>query len=122
MAFNLSELLQRMYRELGQLNLAKATGGSTTTVVDSTLSGKFSDGFMVDGALFIVRDAGGASAAPEGEFNRLSAYVDSTTTFTVDTAFTTAPASGDLYGYASQLFPLQQAIQAANDGLMLLGD
>ena len=57
--------------------------------------------------------AGGARAAPEGEFGRVSAYVDETGTLTVDT-LTAAVGAGDLYGLVSEYFPLQQMIVLAN--------
>jgi len=122
MPFTLSNLLQGMFKELGQLTVSKATGGSTTTVVDTTILNRYADDAMKEGAMFVVRDAGGANAAPEGQFQRISAYVDSTTTFTVDTALTVAVASGDTYGWASPRYPLQTMIEMANDALRGLGD
>jgi len=123
MALTVSTLLQRAYRELGQLNISVATGGSTTTVVDTKLTDTGGeDDAWKDGILIVTRDAAGASAAPEGEFNRISAYVDSSGTFTVDTAFTAAVASGDRYAYSSPLFPFYQMIEFINDGLTDLGD
>jgi hypothetical protein len=115
-------MLQSMYKELGQLQLRRATGGGTSTVIDTTILGRYTDETPVNGTMFIVRDSAGAGAAPEGEFNRISNYVDSTTTFTVDTAFTTAVASGDIYGWANSRYPLDLMIQMANDGLRALGD
>lgn len=118
--FTLSELLQGAYSELGMANISKATGGTTTTVVDTTLSGKYRGSLWKDGAIFVVRDAGGANAAPEGEYERISAYVNNTTTFTVDSAFSAALASGDVYMYVDNTYPLQQMIQLANEGLRSL--
>ena len=122
MAFTLSNALQAVYSLLGELNIAKATGGSTTTVADSTLINQSRDNVWKEGALFVVYDVGGAGAAPEGQFQRVSAYVNSTGTFTVDTALTAAVASGDLYGVASSYYPLRQMIRAVNDALGNLGD
>ena len=115
-------MLQGVYKALGQLRVSTATGGSTTTIVDTKRVGTANDDDFRNGVAFVVRDAGGASAAPEGEFNRISAYVDSTGTFTVDTAYTAAPASGDTYAWANQQYPIYEMIQAMNDGLRLLGD
>src|SRR3990167_10690202 len=122
MAFTLSNLLQSMYKELGQLKLRRATGGGTTTVIDTTLLGLLTDETPKDGTMFIVRDAVGASAAPEGEFARISSYVDLTTTFTVDATLTAAVASGDTYGWASSRYPLDMMMQMEKDGLRALGD
>lgn len=121
MAFTLSNLLQALYSDLGQAQVDLATGGSTTTITDTKYTDSDDDAWK-DGAAFIVRDAGGASAAPEGEFQRVSAYVASTGVLTVDTAFSSAVASGDKYMLVGSYYPLRQMIQAANDGLRLLGD
>lgn len=122
MALTLSEVLQAGYRKLGQLNTGKATGGTTLTIVDSALANKGKDNVWVDGGAFIIRDAGGAGAAPENEMQRISAYTNSSGTFTVDTAFTISPAAGDRYGYTSPQYPLQQMIDAVNDALGDMGD
>jgi hypothetical protein len=52
---------------------------------------------------------------------RISDYVASTTTFTVATAFTVAPASGDAILLATPRIKLPQMRQAVNDGLAELG-
>ncbi len=121
-ALLLTHILQAVYQSLGELNMSKATGGTTTTVVDSILINQSRDNVWKEGTLFIVRDAAGASALPEGQFQRVSAYANSTGTFTVDTAFTTAPAAGDLYGVASAYYPLQQVVRAVNEALTDMGD
>ncbi len=121
MALTLSDVLQAGYADLGQLNVSLATGGSTTTIVDSTQTDGDDDAWK-DGAAFIIRDAGGAAAAPEGQFNRVSAYVGATGTLTVDTAFTVAVAAGDTYGLVGSYYPLRQMIKAVNDALRGLGD
>lgn len=121
MPFTLSQLLQAGYFNLGQLNERKATGGSTTTIIDTTATDG-SDDDLTDGAVFIVRDAAGASAAPEGQFGRVSAFVAATGTITLDTALTSAVGAGDTYAWVSAEYPLQQMIRAANEGLRSLGD
>ena len=108
MAFTLSNLLVGAFQGLGQMTIGnKATGGSTTTVVDSTQANTARDNAWKNGAMFITRDAGGASAAPEGQFQRISAFTNSSGTFTVETAFSTAVAAGDIYGYTSPYYPLR---------------
>lgn len=121
-ALTLSEVLQGVYKDLGQLNVGKATGGSTTTIVDSAQANQAKDNVWRDGCAFVIRDAGGANAAPEGQFSRLSGSTNASGTFTMADALTVAAASGDIYGYCSQYFPLQQMIQSVNDGLRDLGD
>jgi hypothetical protein len=97
-----------------------ATGGSTTTIVDTT-SQYTADDSLIGGTALIVRDSAGASAAPEGEFQRISDYVASTTTFTVGTAFSSAVAAGDSILLATPRIRLPQMRQAVNDALANLG-
>ncbi len=119
MAFTLSNLLQAIYAELGQFHASTATGGSTTTVVDGKQAGKHSIDAWKDGAVFIVQADG---AAPEWEFKRVSAYADSTGTFTLESALTAAAASGDTFGFVSEYYPLQTMIELVNAALRSLGD
>lgn len=121
---SLSDVMISGLTRLGQLNISKATGGSTTTIIDTTLDtdtfnedDAFKNGFAV-----VIRDAGGASAAPEKEFARISAFVASTQTFTLDTALTVAVAAGDQYGFTNPQFTLQQMIRLVNEALQSLGN
>jgi hypothetical protein len=120
MPLTLSKVMQRAWRETGFSIDIIATGGSTTTIVD-TNSQYTSDDSLVGGTAVIVRDSAGASAAPEGEFQRISDYVASTTTFTVATAFSSAAAAGDSVLLATPRIRSPQMIQAVNDGLANLG-
>jgi hypothetical protein len=54
MAYYLWQLLRDAYAELGQLTIAAATGGSTTTVVDSKLTGTGRDDLTADDLLAVV--------------------------------------------------------------------
>jgi len=119
MPFTLSDLLQRAYQRLGQANVSTATGGSTTTVIDSKQADQHSDDDWNGGTLIVTRDAGGAGAAPEGEFFLIDGYVNSTGTFTIATA-TSGVASGDRYMYTSELYPLNDMIELANQALASL--
>jgi hypothetical protein len=118
---NLFEALKESYIRMGQWNESVATGGSATTIVDTKLAGEGSDGDWEDGAAFIVYDAGGAGAAPEGEFRRVSAFDAASGTLTVDTAFTAAVDAGDRYGYVSTYFPHEMMIAVVNTALQGLG-
>jgi hypothetical protein len=91
-----SELLQDVYDGLGH-KITKgitATGGGTTSIIDTTLSDTYQDDHFINYQAFIRRDAAGAGAAPQGEIQRVSAYVASTRTLTTGT-FTAAIAVGD---------------------------
>lgn len=119
MALTLSKVMQRGWRELGLMIDITATGGSTTTVVDSNSQYTTNDA-LLRGTVIVVRDAGGASAAPEGEFGKITDYAAGTTTWTMS-ALTTAVASGDKIGLARPTISLEQMVQAVNDALMQLG-
>ncbi len=119
-AFQLTHLLQRLYRRLKVARVGKATGGSTATIIDTKLLDYLADSnendYLTDFTAIIVKDAGGAGAAPEGEFNRISAYDDGGT-ITVPDVFSAAVAVGDTYMYISPDFPLYDMIEVVNDAL-----
>lgn len=121
----LTHILQQLYRRLGG-KVTLATGGSTTTVIDTKLADELADGNEDDlfngGTVIVIEDAGGANAAPEGEFSRITDYVASTTTITFSPAVTSAVASGDRVIIAPPDFPLYDVIEIVNDALKNLGD
>src|SRR3989337_394548 len=122
MAFVLSNLLQQAFTRLGQANISTATGGSTSTVVDSKQGGLHGDNAWKDGACLIVRDAAGASAAPETEIALVTSYTDSSGTFTsAASAYTAAPASGDTFMFVNDFYPLFTMMELANSVLQALG-
>jgi len=124
--FQLTHLLQKAYRRLKVARTSTATGGSTTTIVDTKLPDYLGDSHENDilngGSVIIVKDAGGAGASPEGKFSRISDYAATSTdgTITIDN-MTDAPASGDTYMYISPDFPLLDMIEVVNDALEYLG-
>lgn len=119
--FQLTHLLQKAYRRLKVAKTSVATGGSTTTVVDTKLLDYLGDSNEDDvlngGTVIIVKDTGGL--APEGEFSRISDYDDAGTITT--STLTAAVASGDTYMYISPDFPLFDMIEIVNDALVYLG-
>jgi hypothetical protein len=122
MAFTVSDVLVSVFDKLGKLNESTATGGSTSSVVDSTQTAqrsRFTDD-CIDGVVFITYDAGGAGAAPEKEFATISAFAESTGTYSTGT-FTAAPAANDRYAWANAEYPVQKMITLLNDALQNLG-
>lgn len=113
----LTHVLQELYRSLGAKMLV-ATGGSTTTTIDTKLAEELADGNEDDiyngGTLIVVQDTGGL--APEGEIARISDYEASTTTITHET-MTAAIASGDRVMVAPIDYPLADMIEVVNDAL-----
>ena len=94
-------LIQRLSEAIGDYLSLTASSGTSTTVVDTDLDNLAEDNGGVQGYVKIVTDAGGSGAAPEGEIRRIkngtSGYTASSTTITVNFAFTASPASGDTY-------------------------
>lgn len=117
MAYLLTNLLQELAISLGQTETFKATGGSTTTIINTKIAERADqpeENYAIDYFAFIARDAGGANAAPEGEFQRVQSYDSGSNTFTVDTAFTVAPASGDDVMMVTNQFPVRDIISVVN--------
>lgn len=121
----LTHVLQQLFRRLGG-KTTLATGGSTTTAVDTKLEAELEGGNQDDifngGTIIVIEDAGGSNAAPEGEFSRITDYVASSTTLTFSPAMTTAPAVGDRIVIAPPDFPLYDMIEAVNDALKDLAE
>ena len=118
---NLFDILLHTYDELGQLVNGVATGGSSTTLVDSGLAGK--DGDWKQGTLFIKYDGAGAGAAPEGEFTEVTAYTRTAGTVTfASSALSASPASTDEYALASKQWTLDDMKRIVNRALVRMGD
>ena len=102
---------------LGDFRTSTASAaGSTTTLVD-TVARTEEDDTWNGGTVWIITDAGGASAAPEGEWGRVTDFVNSTGTLTFE-ALTAATASSDTYGLASGRYPLDVLRTAINNELI----
>jgi hypothetical protein len=125
--FQLTHLLQAAWQRLGQFKRWTATGGSTTTAINTLWAGvedliyEDDDPALIYGTLVVIRDAGGAGAAPEGEFGQITDYDSSTPTITMD-ALSTGVAVGDRIGVASPLFPLEDMITCVNLALRRFGE
>lgn len=123
-----ADIAYRVWGDLGKIDALEeftATGGSTTTVVNGNVADRQDrpdDNYSVDFTAIVVRDAGGASAAPEGEMQRVESYASGTYTHTVDTAFTVAPASGDIVAIANADIPLREMYRAINNALVKIGE
>ncbi len=77
-----------------------ATGGSTTSLVDSKLS-RFGTDFFKGCQVYVKTDAGGA--APQGQSSYCTAFATATGTLTFSPAMTAAPAAGDTYQIYSRV-------------------
>jgi hypothetical protein len=120
MAVTLSKIMQRVWRETGWSQDILATGGSTTTIIDTNTIYTTTNA-LAGGTAIVVRDAAGAGAAPEGEVSRIASFDVATKTFTLTSTLTAAVAAGDSILLATPKVKLAQMIQAVNDGLTNLG-
>jgi hypothetical protein len=118
-AKNLFDLTYELASELGILYESLATGGSTTTVVD-TVRLTQADDYWNLGTVWITYDSAGAGAAPQGEYGRISDFVASTDTATIATV-SAAVASGDRYAIADKRFRLDDLILAVNRAIRDIG-
>ena len=104
----------QLAQKLGVVRVSTTTGGSATTLVDTKRIEK--DDTFKGGTTGLITEGGGAPAAPEGEYSRISAWDLDTWTATVATM--TAIASGDTYAIAAARYPLDLLISAINNELI----
>jgi len=104
----LFDLTYRVAALLGAVIEGTATGGSTTTTIDTARIE--ADDSWNGGTLWVV-SAGGT--APEGEYAVISDFVSTTHTIT-HTALTAAIAAGDSYAISKKRFPLWLLKQKIN--------
>ena len=94
-----NQIFKRFLRETQLGTYGTATGGSTSTIVDTTRlkSTQYTDDEWVGGWARISKDAGGAAAAPEGEISPVTTYAPSSGTVTFNPVMSAVVASGDEY-------------------------
>ena len=97
------------------LRVSTATGGDASSVLDTKRT-EANDTFN-EGTVWIITDAGGASAAPEGEWARVSDFANTGGDITIAT-LTAAIASGDTYAVAGGRYPLDVLISAINNEII----
>jgi hypothetical protein len=117
MAKTLFNLTHQLAVALGAIAEGTATGGSTTTLVD-TVELTQDDDFWNGGTVWVTYDAAGAGAAPQGEYSVVTDFTASNDTATLRSTLTAAIASGDRYAIARTRFPLHILIQKVNEALV----
>lgn len=105
---------------LGAVTEGLATGGSTTTLID-TVNLTQADDFWNGGTVFITNNASGAGS-PEEKYAQVTDFVNSTNTATLGVYSLAAIASGDRYGIATSKYPLQILISNVNAALLGAGN
>lgn len=115
MSYNLFDLTYRVARELGIVREGTATGGSTSTIIDTVLlKDLYNDDHFNAGTAWILYDAGGAGAAPQGLTSRITDFVKTTGVVSLATTFGAAVAAGDRYALATNAFPWDTLISKIN--------
>lgn len=123
-----ADVAYKVWGNLGKIEAFEefiATGGSTTTVINGKIADRQDrpeDNYSIDYTAIVVRDAGGANAAPEGEMQRINAFTSGSYTHTVDTAFSAAVASGDKVAIVNSDIPLHEMYRAINNALAKIGE
>lgn len=117
MSYILGQLLYDVFDALGQATTFMASGGTNATAVNTGTGYTQSN---LTGTL-IVRETTDA-AAPQNEFSAVTAFAQSTGTFTFSPVVSAAIASGDKFAFCSPLYPTYQMIESINAGLRSLGD
>ncbi len=117
-AFTLFDLVYRTLREVGAILETSATAGATTSITDGTyLLGRFIDDYFNGGTAFVLYDAGGAAAAPQGEWSKITDFVKTTGVVTISPALTQAVAAGDRVALATAEFQRDEVISQINNEL-----
>lgn len=116
----LPDITEKVFASVTTAKKATLTGGSTTTLVSSAHVFGGTGANAYDGVRAFILDTTD-DAAPKGEERRVSAggFTGSTGTWTVGTAYSAAPESGDvvlfLYGFAHQdVLDAANRVQNAN--------
>lgn len=113
---NLGKLLEETYSNCGFVKLrGVATGGTTQTIVDSSLATRYSSNAFKRHIAFISETTDGA--APEGQYKLLNAtgtYTAATWTINLPSVVTAAVGAGDIYSIMKPTIELYEMIQQIN--------
>ena len=119
-AYSLFDLTYMIAREMGTLEEGIATGGITTAIYDTNERTEQND-YWNGGSVWLLYDAGGGGAAPQGQYGYVSDFATTGGVITLRSALSIAPAAGDRYAIATKLVPLSQLISAVNSSIFALG-
>ncbi len=97
----------------------KATGGTSATIVDSSLTGKYDDDSFKEALAFIRVTTDGL--APVDQYSIISGYVDSTGTFTVSPVLTATVGAGDYYAIADPIWNLYTVLRLVGQAFQKMG-
>lgn len=109
----LSDILVGAWTDIGHVYIVTATGGSATTIVDTNTRFTTDDSWLGGTAIIVTTTDG---LTPQGKFAKITDFVASTKTFTIDTVID-AVAAGDIVALCKPTISLLQMKQAVNDAL-----
>ena len=116
MAQTLEQLRTALALAVSRLFSGTATGGTTTTLIDTSGLQRYTETDTLAGAYLYIEDTTD-DLAPEGESRRIESYNASTQTITVDRAFSAAPESDDTYEIYLAPLTLDQWDGCINDAI-----
>src|SRR5512138_2145230 len=105
-------LLLKIAENLRRLRYSSATGGSTTTLIDTTMDEP--DQYLNGGTIFCI------SGNNAGKSCKVTTWTTSGTTFTVPTQ-SAAFAAGNAYAVCDNKYPREALVAALNRALSELG-
>lgn len=112
------ELLERVYRSIhADIVDGVATGGTATTIVDSSLAGRYQENKFKNWIAFISRTTDGLS--PQSKYGIIASYTNAGTA-TIPSV-TDSVQAGDEYAFCKPDVPLHTLRKLCNDALQGLG-
>ena len=118
MQITLFDIVWRCMVTLGVGRSGTATGGSTTTVIDTNYLKKIDNRYFDDGTAFILKSTDGE--LPQSTFSVVTKSDQASGVLTLQDALTEV-AAGDIYGVAPRRYPLYLMTQMINNALYLDG-
>lgn len=112
----LEELRTALAESVARLFTGTATGGTTTTIIDTAGLLRYTETDALAGARAYIWDTTD-DLPPKGEDRRVQSYNTSTHTLTVDRAFSTAVGAGDIYELYLAPLTMAQWNQCINDAI-----
>ena len=116
MTQTLEQLRTALAWAVSRMFAGTATGGSTTTLIDTSGLERYTETDALKGALLYISDTDDG-LAPEGESRRIQSFNITTNTITVDRAFGAAVESGDTYEIYLAPLSLDQWDGCVNDAI-----
>lgn len=118
MSYTLFDLSYRTARRLQIITEGIATAGAVGSLTDTVgLQNVFVDDYFIRGGLWLLYDAAGAGAAPQGEYARISDFVKTTGVVSLAANLTQAIAAGDRYAISRPTYAFDLIISKINEAL-----